>query len=82
MGQEPCQRQRQGGPNGWDPLAAAIERHRAAFGGKPGVFYFAQGNREKLIGLIKRAIARGTPLDDAETYRELGLDPPPPDAVT
>ena len=82
MGQEHANDNDKDGPNGWDPLAAAIERHRAAFGEKPGVFYFAQGNREKLIGLIKRAIARGSPLDDAETYRELGLDPPPPDAVT
>jgi hypothetical protein len=59
-----------------DPLGAAVDAYRAAFGEGPPVWQF-MGDIPALIRELRAAVARGEPLTDEDLYRRLGQTPPP-----
>jgi hypothetical protein len=61
-------------------MDVAIARYMARFRRSPAVYPF-MGRPLDLARELDAAVARGDPLSTLETYRRLGMEPPPADAV-
>jgi hypothetical protein len=62
-----------------DQIALAMQRYIGRLGEDPPVYQFMEKPRE-LAEEIHAEAARGDPLTALETYRRLGMEPPPADA--
>jgi hypothetical protein len=63
-----------------DPLALAMDDHRARFGDMPTIMGIHSADYPAIAALLRQAVVDGRPLTDGDLRRALGMGDLPPGA--